>query len=356
MEADAGSEPQSPAPKTQAPPPRTQDPQPKTHYHRPVNALHRWYCNSERWARVLEGRLDAVLQGFALGDDVLELGPGPGVATDWLRDRSKRVTSVEIDASLAQALRASPVGSGRIAAGDRRLEHLSARLASARSGEDIEGALALIAEELQAETISLSRWRPDEEVIETVAESGGTREERFSVSEYPLTARVLREQGAAQVLVGDAKEVERDERRSLLVRRQNGLARSISRHADVNPMLQPLESERPPVPIHGHDLTIEDDGDVERLRPLLERLDDVGELGGFLVAVPGPHPDARRLAVRHDLGNRSNPVVLGLVHQVLADERRLGLAADGQHGSQIARGEHAVARVVQAGRTRRLRT
>jgi hypothetical protein len=106
-------------------------------------------------------------------------------------------------ASLAQALRASPVGSGRIAAGDRRLEHLSARLASARSGEDIEGALALIAEELQAETISLSRWRPDEEVIETVAESGGTREERFSVSEYPLTARVLREQGAAQVLVGD---------------------------------------------------------------------------------------------------------------------------------------------------------
>jgi diguanylate cyclase (GGDEF)-like protein len=106
-------------------------------------------------------------------------------------------------ASLAQALRASPVGSSRIAAGDRRLEHLSARLASARSGEDIEGALALIAEELQAETICLSRWRDDEQVVETVAESGGTREERFSVSEYPLTARVLRDQQAAQVLVGD---------------------------------------------------------------------------------------------------------------------------------------------------------
>ncbi len=106
-------------------------------------------------------------------------------------------------ASLAQALRASPVGSGRIAAGDRRLEHLSARLASARSGKDIEGALALIGEELQAETICLSRWRPDEQVVETVAESGGTREERFALSEYPLTARVLREQQAAQVLVGD---------------------------------------------------------------------------------------------------------------------------------------------------------
>ena len=70
-----------------------------------MNRLHRWYCNSERWARVLEGRLDAVLQGFALGDDVLELGPGPGVATDWLRDRCKRLTSVEIDPALAEALR-----------------------------------------------------------------------------------------------------------------------------------------------------------------------------------------------------------------------------------------------------------
>ena len=70
-------------------------------------------------------------------------------------------------ASLAQALRASPVGSGRIAAGDRRLEHLSARLASARSGKDLEGALALIGEELQADTVCLSRWLPDGQVVET---------------------------------------------------------------------------------------------------------------------------------------------------------------------------------------------
>jgi diguanylate cyclase (GGDEF)-like protein len=106
-------------------------------------------------------------------------------------------------ASLAQALRAGSVGSGRIAAGDRRLEHLSARLASARSANDLEGALALIAEELQADSVCLSRWRADDEVVETLAESGGTREERFHVSEYPLTARVLREQQAVQILVGD---------------------------------------------------------------------------------------------------------------------------------------------------------
>jgi GAF domain-containing protein len=61
----------------------------------------------------------------------------------------------------------------------------------------------LIGEELQAHTICLSRWLSDEQIVETVAESGGTREERFPVDEYPLTARVLREQEAAQVLVGD---------------------------------------------------------------------------------------------------------------------------------------------------------
>jgi diguanylate cyclase (GGDEF)-like protein len=106
-------------------------------------------------------------------------------------------------ASLAEALRASPVGSGRITAGDRRLEHLSARLAGARSSRDLEGALALIAEELQADTICLSRWLPEEQAVESIAESGGTRAERFSVHDYPLTARIIREQQAAQVLVGD---------------------------------------------------------------------------------------------------------------------------------------------------------
>jgi diguanylate cyclase (GGDEF)-like protein len=130
-------------------------------------------------------------QGYALGRPSQPWALVPPVAAEVCR------------ASLAQALRASPVGSGRITAGDRRLEHLSASLASARSSGDVEGALALIAEELQADTICLSRWLSDEQAVETVAESGGTRAERFAVSEYPLTARVLREQQAAQVLVGD---------------------------------------------------------------------------------------------------------------------------------------------------------
>jgi len=76
-----------------------------------VNAFHRWYCNSERWARRLQDHLiPGVLHGFALGDDVLELGPGPGASTDWLRERCARLTSLEIDPALAAQLRARTEG------------------------------------------------------------------------------------------------------------------------------------------------------------------------------------------------------------------------------------------------------
>ena len=100
--------------------------------------------------------------------------------------------------------------SGRIAAGDRRLEHLSARLASARSREDLEGAMALIAAELNADMVCLSQWHPERGVVETLAESGGAGEESFSLDEYPLTARVLRDQEAVQVLVGDPEADRRE--------------------------------------------------------------------------------------------------------------------------------------------------
>jgi diguanylate cyclase (GGDEF)-like protein len=113
-------------------------------------------------------------------------------------------------AALAQALRAGSASDGRIAAGDRRLEHLSARLASARSRKDLEGAMALIAAELNAEMVCLSHWHPEEDVIETLAESGGTGQERFALADYPLTARVLRNQEAVQILVGDPEADRRE--------------------------------------------------------------------------------------------------------------------------------------------------
>jgi ubiquinone/menaquinone biosynthesis C-methylase UbiE len=70
-----------------------------------VNLFHRWYCNSKRWAEVMNKYvLPWALGDVELGDDVLEIGPGPGVTTDWLRSRVPRVTAVEIDPKLATSL------------------------------------------------------------------------------------------------------------------------------------------------------------------------------------------------------------------------------------------------------------
>lgn len=71
-----------------------------------MNRLHRLYCRSSPWRRTLEERLlPWVLGDTALGDDVLEVGPGPGLVTDVLRGRELPLTSIEIDPQLARALR-----------------------------------------------------------------------------------------------------------------------------------------------------------------------------------------------------------------------------------------------------------
>ncbi len=44
------------------------------------------------------------LAGVDLGDHVLEIGPGPGLCTEWLRRRAGRVSAVEIDPLLAASL------------------------------------------------------------------------------------------------------------------------------------------------------------------------------------------------------------------------------------------------------------
>jgi diguanylate cyclase (GGDEF)-like protein len=88
--------------------------------------------------------------------------------------------------------------------GDRGLEHLSVRLASARSRQDLELALEQIARELHAGEVSLAQSHPAEDLLETLArsrpDSGGMR---LTVSEYPLVNRVLSRQEAVQVLVSD---------------------------------------------------------------------------------------------------------------------------------------------------------
>ena len=70
-----------------------------------MNRLHRWYCRSDVWAARVRDELPQVLDGVELGDQVLEVGPGPGLTTDLLRTRVPRLTAIEIDPRLAEALR-----------------------------------------------------------------------------------------------------------------------------------------------------------------------------------------------------------------------------------------------------------
>lgn len=75
-----------------------------------MNIVHRWYCNSDRWAKQLWEYMPLTLRGVDLGDHLLEVGPGPGKSTEWLRERVPHVTSVEIDPKLAAALTARMSG------------------------------------------------------------------------------------------------------------------------------------------------------------------------------------------------------------------------------------------------------
>jgi SAM-dependent methyltransferase len=77
-----------------------------------MNRLHRWYCRSDAWAARMRDELSRVLRGVELGDAVLEIGPGPGLTTDLLRARVPRVTAIEIDPRLAEALRQRTLGQG----------------------------------------------------------------------------------------------------------------------------------------------------------------------------------------------------------------------------------------------------
>ncbi len=70
-----------------------------------MNIFHHWYCNSKGWARSMHQYMPMMLGGVELGDNLLEVGPGPGVTTDWLREHVAHVTAVEIDSGLAKKLR-----------------------------------------------------------------------------------------------------------------------------------------------------------------------------------------------------------------------------------------------------------
>lgn len=97
-----------------------------------MNRFHRWYCRSSHWRDTLADRvLPWALAGVELGDDVLEIGPGPGLSTDVLARRGV-VTVAEIDPRLATALHARcDANSVRVARADAtRLPFRSARFSA----------------------------------------------------------------------------------------------------------------------------------------------------------------------------------------------------------------------------------
>ena len=71
-----------------------------------MNQAHIDFLSSPQWTKMLREDLLPWLDAAGdLGDDVLEIGPGPGLTTDLLRTRIAHLTAVEIDPALAGPLR-----------------------------------------------------------------------------------------------------------------------------------------------------------------------------------------------------------------------------------------------------------
>jgi ubiquinone/menaquinone biosynthesis C-methylase UbiE len=85
-----------------------------------MNENHQRLCGSPEWAaRLQETLLPRLFADVEVGERMLEIGPGPGAATDWLRHRVGALTAIEIDPVAADALRAKFAGTNvEIVTGD----------------------------------------------------------------------------------------------------------------------------------------------------------------------------------------------------------------------------------------------
>jgi SAM-dependent methyltransferase len=70
-----------------------------------MNENHAKLCPSPEWAaHIQDDVLPGLTQHADLGADMLEIGPGPGAATEWLRHKVARLTALEVDATAAGTL------------------------------------------------------------------------------------------------------------------------------------------------------------------------------------------------------------------------------------------------------------
>jgi len=85
-----------------------------------MNEDHARVCSSPEWAAHIQDEILPSLTRHAdLGTDMLEIGPGPGAATEWLRHRVRQLTAQEVDPAAAAALAGKYAGGNvRIVVGD----------------------------------------------------------------------------------------------------------------------------------------------------------------------------------------------------------------------------------------------
>jgi ubiquinone/menaquinone biosynthesis C-methylase UbiE len=70
-----------------------------------VNEAHQSLLGTPEWAAYLHTQiLPVATRNVDLGEDLLEIGPGPGAATDWLRQRVRRLVAIELEADAAARL------------------------------------------------------------------------------------------------------------------------------------------------------------------------------------------------------------------------------------------------------------
>jgi SAM-dependent methyltransferase len=76
-----------------------------------MNQAHLDFLVTDEWRSALrDWILPYALEDADLGADVLEIGSGPGLTTDLLRERLPHMTAVELDPDLADALRSRLTG------------------------------------------------------------------------------------------------------------------------------------------------------------------------------------------------------------------------------------------------------
>jgi SAM-dependent methyltransferase len=79
---------------------------------RRVNENHATLCPSPQWAAHIQNELlPGLVSAVRLGEQMLEIGPGPGAATDWLRHRVGSLIALEVDREAAGKLAARFAGS-----------------------------------------------------------------------------------------------------------------------------------------------------------------------------------------------------------------------------------------------------